>query len=84
MLRSFVPNVRKHSRGALRNRDLVLERDTKELIRAAMESDFLPEPSLDTLSQVDCRMANAAEYIADHLARSTRSSIASSSCSRTP
>ena len=32
-----------------------------------MEGDFLPEPSPDTLSQVDRRMANAAEYIAYHL-----------------
>ena len=32
-----------------------------------MEGDFLPEPSPDTLSQVDRRMANAAEYVAYHL-----------------
>jgi hypothetical protein len=44
-----------------------MDRDTKERIRAAMEGDFLPEPSPDTLSQVDRRMANAAEYIAYHL-----------------
>jgi hypothetical protein len=40
---------------------------TKERVRAAMEGDFLPEPSPDTLSQVDRRMANAAEYVAYHL-----------------
>jgi hypothetical protein len=44
-----------------------MDRDTKERIRAAMEGDFLPEPSPDTLSQVDRRTANAAEYIAYHL-----------------
>jgi hypothetical protein len=55
------------SRGALRSQDLAMDRDTKERIRAAMEADFLPEPSPDTLSQVDRRMANAAEYIAYHL-----------------
>jgi hypothetical protein len=44
-----------------------MDRDTKERIRAAMEADFLPEPSPDTLSQVDRRMANAAEYVAYHL-----------------
>ena len=44
-----------------------MDRDTKERVRAAMEADFLPEPSPDTLSQVDRRMANAAEYIAYHL-----------------
>ncbi|MFZ1105595.1 MAG: hypothetical protein WAN86_22515 [Hyphomicrobiaceae bacterium] len=44
-----------------------MDRDTKERIRAAMEADFLPEPSPDTLSQVDRRMANATEYIAYHL-----------------
>ena len=32
-----------------------------------MEGEFLPEPSPGTLSQVDRRMANAAEYIAYHL-----------------
>jgi hypothetical protein len=32
-----------------------------------MEGEFLPEPSPDTLSQVDRRMANAAEYMAYHL-----------------
>ena len=40
---------------------------TKEGVRAAMESDFLPEPSPDTLSQVDRRMAHAAEYVAYRL-----------------
>lgn len=41
--------------------------DSQEGVRARMEADFLPEPSPDTLSQVDRRMANAAEYIAFHL-----------------
>jgi hypothetical protein len=36
----------------------------KDRVSADMEADFLPEPSPDTLSQVDRRMANAAEYIA--------------------
>ena len=40
---------------------------SKEGVRAAMESDFLPEPSPDTLSQVDRRMAHAAEYVAYRL-----------------
>ena len=45
-----------------------MDRDeTKHRIRAAMEADFLPDPSPDTLSQVDKRMANAAEYVAYHL-----------------
>jgi hypothetical protein len=39
----------------------------KQRIKAEMEADFLPTPSPDTLSQVDRRMANAAEYIAYHL-----------------
>lgn len=39
----------------------------RDRIRAAMEADFLPEPSPDTLTQVDRRMANAAEYVAYHL-----------------
>jgi hypothetical protein len=39
----------------------------KERIKADMEADFLPDPSPDTLSQVDRRMTNAAEYIAYHL-----------------
>jgi hypothetical protein len=41
----------------------------QERLRATMEADFLPEPSPDTLSQLDRRMANAAEYIAYHLGR---------------
>jgi hypothetical protein len=49
-----------------------MDRDTKERIRAAMEADFLPEPSPDTLTQVDRRMANAAEYIAYHLGQIDR------------
>ena len=32
-----------------------------------MDVDFLPEPSPGTLTQVDRRMANAAEHIAFHL-----------------
>jgi len=40
---------------------------TRESVRASMESDFLPEPSPDTLSQVDRRMAHAAEYVAYRL-----------------
>jgi hypothetical protein len=40
---------------------------TRDRLRADMEADFLPEPSPDTLSQVDRRMANAAEYVAYHL-----------------
>ena len=40
---------------------------TRDRIRATMEAEFLPEPSPDTLSQVDRRMANAAEYVAYHL-----------------
>jgi hypothetical protein len=40
---------------------------TREGVRATMESDFLPEPSPDTLSQVDRRMAHAAEYVAYRL-----------------
>ena len=39
----------------------------KDRIKAEMEADFLPDPSPDTLSQVDRRMTNAAEYIAYHL-----------------
>jgi hypothetical protein len=45
---------------------MVIDPD-KERIKAVMEADFLPDPSPDTLSQVDRRMANAAEYIAYHL-----------------
>jgi hypothetical protein len=37
-----------------------------------MEADFLPEPSPDTLTQVDRRMANAAEYVAYHLGQIDR------------
>jgi hypothetical protein len=45
-----------------------MDRDeSKDRIRAVMEADFLPDPSPDTLSQVDRRMANAAEYVAYHL-----------------
>jgi hypothetical protein len=45
-----------------------MDRDAKkENVRASMESDFLPEPSPDTLSQVDRRMAHAAEYVAYRL-----------------
>ena len=39
----------------------------KDRVRASMDAEFLPDPSPDTLSQVDRRMANAAEYIAYHL-----------------
>ena len=39
----------------------------RQRIRASMETDFLPEPSPDTLSQADRRLVNAAEYIAYHL-----------------
>ena len=48
--------------GAANGSDAVRQR-----IRADMETDFLPEPSPDTLSQADRRMVNAAEYIAYHL-----------------
>jgi hypothetical protein len=41
--------------------------EEQDRVRASMEADFLPQPSPDTLSQVDRRMANAAEYIAYHL-----------------
>ncbi len=45
-----------------------MDRDAiRQRIRADMETDFLPEPSPDTLSQADRRMVNAAEYIAYHL-----------------
>ena len=40
---------------------------SKDSVRTAMEADFLPEPSPDTLTQVDRRMANAAEYVAYRL-----------------
>jgi hypothetical protein len=39
----------------------------KDQVRAEMEAEFLPEPSPDTLSQLDRRLGNAAEYIAYHL-----------------
>lgn len=39
----------------------------KKSVRERMEADYLPEPSPDTLSQVDRRMTDAAEYIAYHL-----------------
>jgi hypothetical protein len=41
--------------------------EDQDRVRASMEADFLPHPSPDTLSQVDRRMANAAEYIAYHI-----------------
>src|SRR5262245_33176392 len=45
-----------------------MDRDAvRQRIRADMETEFLPEPSPDTLSQADRRMVNAAEYIAYHL-----------------
>jgi hypothetical protein len=44
------------------NREVIRER-----VRDHMEADFLPEPSPDTLSQLDRRMVNAVEYAAYHL-----------------
>jgi hypothetical protein len=44
------------------NREVIRER-----VRDQMEADFLPEPSPDTLSQLDRRMVNAVEYAAYHL-----------------
>ena len=44
-----------------------MDRDVSDRLRADMEADFLPDPSPDTLSQIDRRMANAAEYVAYHL-----------------
>jgi hypothetical protein len=41
--------------------------DVRDRIRAGMEAEFLPDPSPDTLTQLDRRMANAAEYVAYHL-----------------
>ena len=41
--------------------------EERDRLRANMDAEFLPQPSPDTLSQVDRRMANAAEYIAYHL-----------------
>jgi hypothetical protein len=50
-----------------------MDRDaTRDRIRAEMEAEFLPDPSPDTLSQVDRRMTNAAEYIAYHLGQIDR------------
>lgn len=43
------------------------DKSVKDRVKAEMEADFLPDPSPDTLSQVDRRMANAAEYVAYHL-----------------
>ena len=40
---------------------------SEDRVRQRMKDDFLPEPSPDTLGQVDRRMTNAAEYIAYHL-----------------
>ncbi len=40
---------------------------SEDSVRQRMKDDFLPEPSPDTLGQVDRRMTNAAEYIAYHL-----------------
>jgi hypothetical protein len=40
---------------------------SEDSVRRRMKDDFLPEPSPDTLGQVDRRMTNAAEYIAYHL-----------------
>jgi hypothetical protein len=49
-------------------KELAMDRDVnKDSLKANMEADFLPDPSPDTLSQVDRRMANAAEYIAYHM-----------------
>jgi hypothetical protein len=44
----------------------------KQRLKADMEADFLPSPSPDTLSHVDRRMTNAAEYIAYHLGQIDR------------
>ena len=44
-----------------------MDRDVRDRLRADMEADFLPDPSPDTLSQIDRRMANAAEYLAYHI-----------------
>ena len=54
--------------GALsRGQEHAMDRDVSDRLRADMEADFLPDPSPDTLSQIDRRMANAAEYVAYHL-----------------
>jgi hypothetical protein len=44
-----------------------LDQKLKDAVRQQMEADFLPDPSPDTLSQVDRRMTSATEYIAFHL-----------------
>lgn len=44
-----------------------MNEDLKDIVRQHMNSDFLPEPSPDTLGQVDRRMTTAAEYMAFHL-----------------
>lgn len=44
-----------------------MDQNFKDSIRQRMKDEFLPEPSPDTLGQVDRRMTNAAEYIAYHL-----------------
>lgn len=44
-----------------------MDQELENRIRQRMNDDFLPEPSPDTLSQVDRRITNAAEYIAYHL-----------------
>jgi hypothetical protein len=44
-----------------------MDQELKERIRLRMEDDYLPEPSPDTLTQMDRRMTNAVEYIAYHL-----------------
>jgi hypothetical protein len=49
-----------------------MDRDVRDRLRADMEAEFLPDPSPDTLSQVDRRMANAAEYVAYHLGQIDR------------
>jgi hypothetical protein len=43
------------------------QKGLKDSVKSEMEADFLPEPSPDTLTQVDRRMTNAVEYIAYHL-----------------
>jgi hypothetical protein len=45
----------------------IVKEDLKDVVRRHMNSDFLPEPSPDTLGQVDRRMTTAAEYMAFHL-----------------
>jgi hypothetical protein len=54
--------------GALsQGQEHAMDRDVTDRLKAGMEADFLPDPSPDTLSQIDRRMANAAEYVAYHL-----------------